>query len=101
MVNKPRLDDGAMVLARAYAKLSTCRTFTAVGIGPIPIDRVWEWLDRKGIRDPRVRDHAEAVLSAIDASTISRANRPKADAGPNIKTPPKSRAAPPRRTRRP
>jgi hypothetical protein len=90
-----------MILARAYAKVSTCRAIGAAGLGPVPVTAIWEWLDRNGITDPALCRHVEDVLGAVDAAAMRRANRPPTDAKPNIKTATKPRSAPPRRTRKP
>lgn len=74
LASKPELDAGGFVLARAYALLSTERS-NGFGLGPIRISKVWEWLDRKGIRDPYIRTHVEDVITAIDAITLRRANK--------------------------
>jgi hypothetical protein len=100
LASKPALDDGGMILARAYAKVSTCRAIGAAGLGPVPVTAIWDWLDRNGITDPALCRHVEDVLGAVDAAAMRRANRPPAAEGPNIKAPPKSKA-PPRRTRKP
>jgi hypothetical protein len=47
-------------------------------LGPIPLTAIWEWEDRNGITDPRVRAHVEAVISAVDVMALKR-NRTTAD----------------------
>jgi hypothetical protein len=79
--SKPELDAGSLVLAQAYAQLSTCRQFGMGSIGPIPAWAVWQWEDRNGITDLTVRRHVEAVLAAVDGATLRRANRPRTDGG--------------------
>ncbi len=98
MAKKPHLDDGGMILARAYAQLSTCRAIGMGGMGPIPITAVWEWENRNGIRDARVRRHIESVLGSVDAAALGRANRPQ-PAKSDTKTPAKPAATPPQRRR--
>ncbi len=63
-----------------------------MGIGPIPITAIWEWEDRHGITDAFVRDHVEAVIAAIDATTLRRANKPDERPTKATAEPPKSPA---------
>jgi hypothetical protein len=86
-----------MELLRAYCRLATCRSFGQGGIGPIPATAVWEWQDRNGITDPILRRHVEAVIGAVDAASMRKANRPKQADGPTMKTP--KAAQPPQRRR--
>jgi hypothetical protein len=79
------------MIARAYAQLSTCRPIGMGGIGPIPITAVWEWEDRKGLIDRSVRDHFEAVIAAVDMTTLQRANRPPSDTKGTVEKPRRSK----------
>lgn len=76
MAGKPELDAGELLIARAYAKLSTNRQIYMGGIGPVPSQVVDDWMDRKRIFNHAIRDHFEAVIVAIDLKTLQRANRP-------------------------
>lgn len=64
-----------MILARAYAQLSTTRSF-GMGMGPIPINRVWEWEERNDVTDQVLCRFVEDVVAGVDASMMQRANRP-------------------------
>jgi hypothetical protein len=67
------LDRGADALARAYVWASSARTFTSIGIGPIPAPVIAEWCDRNDVHLPEYRAHAEEVLRLVDAETLRRA----------------------------
>lgn len=71
------LDAGTMILVRAYADVSTCRSF-GMGMGPIPITAIWEWCDRQcsgaGL-EPDVVVYVIRVLRLVDHEIISRQNR--------------------------
>jgi hypothetical protein len=43
-----------------------------MGIGPIPISKIWDWEAREGIDDPVMRDHVEAILMGVDALVCKR-----------------------------
>ena len=67
----PELDAGCMILVRAYAELSTCRP-VGMGPAPIPITVMWQWCDRRGVRDPAVVDHFCLVLRLVDAAILRK-----------------------------
>jgi hypothetical protein len=76
---EPEMDRGTYEFARAYALLSSERS-SGMGVGPIHIRAIWEWLDRAGIQSPLIRRHAENVITAVDGLTLRRANRPQPSA---------------------
>jgi hypothetical protein len=65
-----------MVLVRAYAEVSSCRTI-GMGMGPIPITAMWEWCDRQlhglGL-EPSVAAHVVRVLRIVDSKMVIRLN---------------------------
>jgi transposase InsO family protein len=79
---EPKLDHGTYEFARAYALLSSERS-NGMGIGPIRIRAIWEWLDRAGIQSPLIRRHAENVIMAVDGLTLRKSNRPQSAAPAN------------------
>lgn len=80
LARMPALDQGELELASAYVKLATERAYQG---GPIRVGAIWTWMDRKGIADPRVCEHVENVITAVDAKLLGRqsaANRPTKEA---------------------
>ena len=61
-----------MILKNAYALLSTARTMTPVGIGPIGVDLMWEWCDRHEL-DNEITNHVVHILVLVDQETLRRA----------------------------
>jgi hypothetical protein len=68
-----------------------------MGIGPIPISKIWDWEAREGIDDPVMRDHVEAILMGVDALVCKRM---RAEGEAKTKTPPPPANRPPGRKRR-
>lgn len=66
---RPDIDDGAMRLARAFRRLSTCRP-QGMGYGPIPATAIWQWQDREGITEPSLRAFTEAVIINLDVGEL-------------------------------
>lgn len=99
MASEPELDASGWALAGVFMKLSTERQI-GMGVGPIPISKVWEWEDREGIYDPELRDFIEAVLMAVDARVCARLRKESEAKRPAKEPPAKSNRPPARRKRR-
>lgn len=59
-------------MVRAYSELSTCRPFTGMGIGPIPVTAIWAWADRHRL-DQQLTAHLVDIIRRVDAETLRRA----------------------------
>lgn len=60
-----------LFIVRAYAELSTCRSFGGGGPGPIPWITMLQWAEHQGI-DPDATDHLIAVLRIVDSIILTR-----------------------------
>lgn len=53
---------------RLYAKLSTMRP-PGMGTARIPVDKIWDWCDRKGVH-PEVAEYVEFVITSVDIEIL-------------------------------
>lgn len=53
-----------MRCVNAWRDLSTCRQI-GMEVGPIPIDKIWAWCDRRGL-DSEAADAVEHVIRQLD-----------------------------------
>lgn len=58
-----------MRFVRLYARLSTTRP-GGMGASSIPVDKIWQWCDRKGIHH-EVADYVESVVHAVDYEILA------------------------------
>lgn len=76
LAREPPLDEGGLILARAYAELSTCRPYSATPAGLIPHAIPWtamaDWCAWHGL-DGELAAHAMAVIAQIDRVMTKRA----------------------------
>lgn len=78
-----------------FRLLSTERQF-GMGVGPIPIRAIWDWMDRAGIGDPILRRFVETILMSVDARVCGRQR-----AAEEAKRPPSKATDAPKEPRKP
>lgn len=99
MASEPELNAGSWALLRVFVKLSTERQI-GMGVGPIPIRVIWEWLDREGVWDAELRDFIESVLMGVDALVSTRMRNESEAKRPAPKEPAPQANRPPAKKRR-
>lgn len=79
LAEEPQVDDGVMIMLRAYVEVSSCRS-VGFGLGPIPWTAMVDWCVWHRLeRD--VANHVIKVLRLVDQETLRRQaadNRAKA-----------------------
>jgi len=70
MAARVDLDEGEMLLARAFRRLSSCRQD-----GPIPVTAIWQWQDRDGVATYGLRAFTETVIVSLDLRELTKMAR--------------------------